>query len=281
MQRVADGRRTRAQPARLRRSFALAAALAAALVSLGVASRASAADPEKTPLSRTCRLCDRLAPELAIGMPLWVPVVVGTFGYDSSLPPLQIDSSLRFAFVGRLGVRLWGVELQAESFGVGFNSRFQQHAHKLPEVDSFAIVSRAVAAYHLPVIAFGRSSRAVLLGFTPYAGARQQRIDADLPATAMTEAQELSLSWWYGVAGLAIDWDFRVGLTLRFEADVGGFKPDSDLAAWGAIRSEYAITGWLGLSAGWNFYRLKHEVALTDLQVRLNGPELALSFYIH
>ncbi|HET7544468.1 MAG TPA: hypothetical protein VFK05_31570 [Polyangiaceae bacterium] len=277
MQRAEDGRQREALTARCRCVFALAIAL----IALGVPSRASAADPEETPISRTCRLCDRLAPELAIGTPLWVPVVIGTFGYDSSLPPVQIDSSLRFAFVGRLGVRLWGIELQAESFGVGFNSRFEQHPHKLPEIDAFALVSRGIAAYHLPVIAFGRSSRAVLLGFTPYVGARLQRINADLPGSAMTEPKELDLSWWYGVAGLAIDWDFRVGMTLHVEADVGGFKPDSDLSAWGAIRSEFALTHWLGLSAGWNFYRLLHEVPIADLQFRLNGPELALSFYIH
>ena len=256
-------------------------ALSFALFCLGLTARASAADPEETPISRTCKLCDRLAPELAIGMPLWVPIVIGTFGYDSTLPPVQVDSSLRFAFVGRLGVRLWGIELQAESFGVGFNSRFEQHAHSVPAVDAFALVSRGVAAYHLPVIAFGRSSRAVLLGLTPYAGARLQRVNASLPGTAMTDPQELALSWWYGVAGMAVDFDFRVGLTLHLEVDGGGFKPDSDLALWGAIRSEYALLNWLGLSAGWNFYRLRHEVPIADLQFRLNGPEVALTFHIH
>lgn len=275
MQR-AEGRGRRAHGASQRCLLALTVAL----IGFGFSSGASAADPQTTPISRTCRLCDRLAPELALGMPLWVPVVVGTFGYDSSLPPIQVDSSLRFAFVGRLGVRLWGLELQAESFGVGFNTRFQQ-AHQLPEVDAFALVSRGVAAYHLPVIAFDRSSRAVLLGFTPYAGARLQRINAQLPGSAMTEPRELALSWWYGVAGMAVDLDFRVGLTLHLEVDAGGFEPESDLALWGAIRSEYAFTHWLGLSAGWNFYRLLHEVPIADLQFRLNGPELALTFYIH
>jgi len=277
MQRALDGRRREAQTASLFCSFALTVAL----IDLGMPARASAADPEETPVSRTCRLCDRLAPELAIGLPLWVPIVAGTFGYDSTLPPVQVESSLRFAFVGRLGVRLWGIELQAESFGVGFNTRFAQQAHKLPEVDAFAVVSRGVAGYHLPVIAFGRSSRAMLLGFTPYVGARQQRVDASVPGSATTEPQELALSWWYGVAGMAIDWDFRVGLTLHLELDVGGFKPSADLALWGAIRSEYAITHWLALSAGWNFYRLRHETPVADLQFRLNGPELALSFYVH
>ncbi len=277
MQRAVDGRRKKAQQARFRSLLALAVAVAV----LSVAPHASAADPDETPISRSCRLCDRLAPEFAIGMPLWVPVVVGTFGYDSTLPPVQVDSSLRFAFVGRLALRFWGIELQAESFGVGFNSRLEQRAHDAPPLDAFVLVSRGVAAYRLPVIAFGRSSRALLLGFSPYGGARLQRVDATLPGTAMTEAQELALSWWYGIAGMAIDLDFRVGLTLHLEVDGGGFKPDSDLAVWGAIRSEYAITHWLGLSAGWNFYRLRHEVPITDLQVRLNGPELALSFYIH
>jgi len=245
------------------------------------AQRAQAADPDKTPISRSCRLCSRLAPEVAIGMPLWVPVVVGTFGYDSSAPPVEIDSSLRFAFVGRLSLRAWGIELQAESFGVGLNSRFDHHTHPIPEVDSFALISRGVAAYHLPVIRFGQSSRSVLLGFVPYGGARLQRINASFPATDVAEAQELTQSWWYGVAGMAIDLDFRVGLTLRLEVDGGGFKPDSDMAWWGAIKSEFALASWLGLSAGWNFYRLRHRADEVDLRFRLNGPELALSFYIH
>jgi len=80
---------------------------------------------------------------------------------------------------------------------------------------------------------------------------------------------------------MAIDLDFRVGLTLRFEIDAGGFQPDADMAWWGAIKSEYALTSWLALSAGWNFYRLRHEARDVDLRLRLNGPELALSFYIH
>ena len=243
--------------------------------------RARAADPDDTPISRRCRLCSRLAPEVTIGVPLWVPVVIGTFGYDSSAPPVQIDSSLRFAFVGRLGVRAWGFSLQAESFGVGFNSRFNHETQRLPELDAFALISRGVVAYHLPVISFGRSSRSVLLGFVPYGGARLQRVNASFPATETTEAQEESLSWLYGVAGMAIDLDFRVGLTFRLEVDGGGFKPDSDMAWWGAIKSEYAFTGWLGLSAGWNFYRLSHRADQVDLRLRLNGPELALSFYLH
>lgn len=259
---------------------ALLALSGAAFVALSV-SRARAAAPDETPISRTCRLCGRLDPEVAIGVPLWVPVVVGTFGYDSSAPPVQIDSSLRFAFVGRLALRAWGFELQAESFGVGFNSRFNHHERSVPEVDAFALISRGVAAYHLPVIRFGRSSRSVLLGFVPYGGARLQRINASFPATDTTEAQDLTLSWWYGVAGLAIDLDFRIGLTMRFEVDAGGFKPESDIALWGAIKSEYAFTHWLGLSAGWNFYRLQHQAGDVDLRVRLNGPELALSFYLH
>lgn len=247
------------------------------------AKQVRAADPDDTPISRRCRLCSRLAPEVTIGMPLWVPVVVGTFGYDSTAPPVQIDSSLRFAFVGRLGFRVWGIALQAESFGVGFNSRFDHHEHeqKFPAVDAFALISRGVAAYHLPLIRFGRSSRAVLLGFVPYGGARLQRINASFPATDQTDAQELALSWWYGIAGMAIDLDFRVGLTMRLELDGGGFMPGSDMAWWGAIKSEYAFTGWLGLSAGWNFYRLKHEAGEVDVRLRLNGPELALSFYLH
>jgi len=245
------------------------------------AQQARAADPDKTPTSRRCRLCSRLAPEVTIGMPLWVPVVIGTFGYDSNAPPLQLDSSLRFAFVGRLGVRAWGLSLQAESFGVGFNSRSDHHASKSPEVDAFALISRGVAAYHLPLIRFGRSSRAVLLGFVPYGGARLQRVNASFAATDTTAAREQALSWFYGIAGMAIDLDFRVGLTLHLEVDGGGFKPDSDMAWWGGIKSEYAFTSWLGLSAGWNFYRLKHRADEVDLRVRLNGPELALSFYLH
>ena len=252
----------------------------AALVACS-AQHARAADPDKTPISRRCRLCSRLAPEVTIGMPLWVPVVIGTFGYDSSAPPVQIDSSLRFAFVGRVGVRAWGLSLQAESFGVGFNSRADHHEPRFPELDAFALISRGVVAYHLPVIRFTRSSRSVLLGFVPYGGARLQRVNASFPATETTAAKEQSLSWVYGIAGLAIDWDFRVGLTLHLEVDGGGFKPDSDMAWWGAIKSEYALTSWLGLSAGWNFYRLRHRAEEVDLRVRLNGPELALSFYLH
>lgn len=256
-------------------SFALASVL------LLSTQRVFAAVPEKTPVSRTCRLCNRLAPRAALGMPLWVPVVVGTFGYNSEVPPVQIDSSLRFAFVGRLALRAWGIELQAESFGVGFNSRFNQQPHHFPELEAFALVSRGVAAYHLPVIRLGRSSRALLLGFVPYGGARLQRVNASFPATDSTQAQDLGLSWWYGLAGMAIDLDFRMGLTLRVELDGGGFKPDSDMAWWGAIKTEFAFTNWLGLSAGWNFYRLRHRAGDVDLRVRLNGPELALSFYLN
>jgi hypothetical protein len=252
----------------------------AALVAFS-AQQARAADPDETPISRRCRLCSRLAPEVTIGMPLWVPVVIGTFGYESGAPPAQIDSSLRFAFVGRLGVRAWGLSLQAESFGVGFNSRTAHHEAQSPELDSFALISRGVVAYHLPVIRFAPSSRSALLGFVPYGGARLQRVNASFPATEATAAQEQALSWLYGIAGLAIDLDFRVGLTLHLELDGGGFKPDSDMAWWAAIKSEYALTSWLGLSAGWNFYRLRHQTDAVDLRVRLNGPELALSFYLH
>jgi len=243
------------------------------------AQQARAADPDETPVSRRCRLCSRLAPEVTIGMPLWVPVVIGTFGYDSSARPVQIDSSLRFAFVGRLGVRVWGLSLQAESFGVGFNSRAGQP--QFPELDAFALISRGVVAYHLPVIRFAQTSRSVLLGFVPYGGGRLQRVSASFPATEATAAQEQAHSWLYGIAGLGVDLDFRVGLTLHLELDGGGFKPDSDMAWWAAIKSEYALTSWLGLSAGWNFYRLRHRAEDVDLRIRLNGPELALSFYLH
>jgi len=245
------------------------------------APRVHAAPPDDTPISRRCRLCSRLAPEVTIGMPLWVPLVVGTFGYDSSVPPIQVDSSLRFAFVGRLGLRAWGLALEAESFGVGFNSRVDHHAQQFPELDAFALISRGIAAYHLPLIRFGRSSRALLLGIVPYGGARLQRVNASVHATDTSDEQTRTLSWAYGIAGLALDLDFRVGLTLHLELDGGGFKPDSDLAWWGAIKSEYALTGWLGLSGGWNFYRLRHRVEAMDLRVRLNGPELALTFYLH
>jgi hypothetical protein len=256
---------------------------ALAVVALGVfvAQHASAADPDDTPISRTCRLCGRLAPELGLGVPVWVPMVIGTFGYDSTAPPLQIDSSIRFAFMGRLSLRAWGIELKAESFGVGFNSRFDRREEKEQGLDASALISRGVAAYHLPPIAFGRSSRAVLLGFVPYAGARLQRISGQLPEPQLTDVPDRSLAWWYGLAGTAVEVDFRVGLTMRFEFDVGGFKPDSNMALWAAISSEYAFTSWFALSAGWNFYQLEHDADALDLRIRLNGPELALSFYLH
>jgi len=262
---------------------ALSSLLVVAL-SVGVAAPASAAAPDDTPISRTCRLCSRLAPELGLGVPVWVPMVIGTFGYDSSAPPLQIDSSLRFAFMGRLMARAGGIELKAESFGLGFNSRFDrrdEHAETVEGLDASALISRGSVAYRLPVIAFGRSSRAVLLEFVPYGGARLQRVGATLPASQATEAQEFSHSWWYGLGGLAVDFDFRIGLTLHLEFDVGGFKPDSDMAWWGAISTEYAFTSWFGLSAGWNSYRLEHDAAPVDLRLHLNGPELTLSFYLH
>ncbi|HEX2669690.1 MAG TPA: hypothetical protein VHM25_02405, partial [Polyangiaceae bacterium] len=173
------------------------------------------------------------------------------------------------------------LSLQAESFGVGFNSRLDHQEPRFPELDAFALISRGVFAYHLPVIRFARSSRSVLLGFVPYGGARLQRVNVGFPATETTAAHDQALSWLYGIAGAAIDLDFRVGLTLHLELDGGGFKPDSDMAWWGAIKSEYALTSWLGLSAGWNFYRLRHRAEEVDLRIRLNGPELALSFYLH
>lgn len=259
-------------------------ALAVAALGVGVAPRAAAADPDETPLSRTCRLCSRLAPELGLGVPVWVPMVIGTFGYDSSAPPLQIDSSLRFAFMGRLTARAWGIELKAESFGLGFNSRSnrrEERSDTAEGLDASAVISRGSAAYRLPVIAFGRSRHSVLLGFVPYAGARLQRVGVSFPGAQSTDAQELTHSWWYGLAGIAIDFDFRVGLTLHLEADVGGFKPDSNMAWWAAISTEYAFTSWFGLGAGWNSYRLVHDAAPVDLRLHLNGPELTLSFYIH
>ena len=257
--------------------------LALAVMALGVfgTQHAFAANPDDAPISRRCRLCGRLAPELGLGVPVWVPMVIGTFGYDASAPPLQIDSSIRFAFMGRLSARAWGIELKAESFGVGFNSRFDRREDQVEGLDASALISRGVASYHLPPIAFGRGSRSVLLGFAPYAGARLQRISGELPEAQMPDLQSRSLSWWYGLAGAAVEVDFRVGLTMRFEFDVGGFKPDSNMALWAAISSEYAFTSWFALSAGWNFYQLEHDADAVDLRIRLNGPELALSFYLH
>lgn len=221
---------------------------------------------------------------MGLGVPVWVPMVIGTFGYDSSAPPLQIDTSIRFAFMGRLMARAWGIELRAESFGVGFNSRSDRREEEQKEeqgLDASALISRGIAAYRLPVIAFGRSPRSTLLEFVPYAGARLQRVGVDLPATQAMAARELTLSWWYGLAGMAIDFDFRIGLTLHLEVDVGGFKPNSNIAWWGAISTEYAFTSWFGLGAGWNSYRLQHDAAPVDLRLHLNGPELTLSFYLH
>ncbi|HKO53095.1 MAG TPA: hypothetical protein VJV79_35540 [Polyangiaceae bacterium] len=257
--------------------------LALAVVAFGAfaTQQVSAANPDDTPISRSCRLCSRLAPELGLGVPIWVPMVIGTFGYDSTAPPVQIDSSIRFAFMGRISARAWGLELRAESFGVGFNSRFDRRDEEDQGLDASALISRGIAAYHLPVIAFGHSRRAVLLGFVPYAGARLQRVSARLPVPHTTDSQDRALSWWYGLAGTAIELDFRVGLTMRLELDVGGFKPDSNMAWWGAISSEYAFSSWLGLSAGWNFYQIEHDAEPFDLRLRLNGPELALSFYLH
>ncbi|HEY0467589.1 MAG TPA: hypothetical protein VGC79_25490, partial [Polyangiaceae bacterium] len=228
--------------------------------------------------------CSRFATELWLGVPVWLPMVVGTFGYASSAPPVQIDSSLRFAFMGRLMARAWGIELNAESFGLGFNSRFDRRAERSDTaegLDASALISRGSVAYRLPVIAFGQSSRAVLLGFVPYAGARLQRVGVSLPASPANEAQEFAHSWWYGLAGLAIDVDFRVGLTLHLEVDVGGFKPDSNMAWWASISTEYAFTSWFGLGAGWNSYLIEHDAAPVDLRLHLNGPELTLSFYLH
>ena len=137
-------------------------ALALAALTVGVAPRAFAAGPDEMPISRTCRLCSRLAPELGLGLPLWVPMVVGTFGYDSSAPPLQIDSSIRFAFMGRLMARAWGIELQAESFGLGFNSRFDRRKERSDTaegIDAAALIGRGSVAFRLPVIAFGSSQK--------------------------------------------------------------------------------------------------------------------------
>ena len=264
--------------------------LAIVALSVGLSTRASAADPEKTPISRTCRLCNHLAPELSLAVPVWVPMVIGTFGYDSSAPPLQIDSSLRFAFMGRLRARAWGIELEAESFGLGFNSRSNRRDERSDTdtdtdtaegLDASAIISRGTVAYRLPVIAFGHTLRAVLLEFVPYAGARLQRVGVSLPASESTGARELTHTWSYGLAGMAIDFDFRVGLTLHLEVDVGGFKPDSNMAWWAAISTQYAFTNWLSLGAGWNSYRLVHDTDPLDLRLHLNGPELTLSFYLH
>ena len=259
-------------------------ALALAALTVGVAPRAFAAGPDEMPISRTCRLCSRLAPELGLGLPVWVPMVVGSFGYDSSAPPLQIDSSIRFAFMGRLMARAWGIELQAESFGLGFNSRFDRRKERSDTaegIDAAALIGRGSVAFRLPVIAFGSSSRALLLEFVPYAGARLQRVGVSVPASQSIEAREFAHAWWYGLAGMGIDFDFRVGLTLHLEVDVGGFKPDSDMAWWAAISTEYAFTSWFALGAGWNSYWLKHEASPADLRLHLNGPELTLSFYIH
>jgi hypothetical protein len=260
--------------------------LAIVALSVGFAPCASAANPEETPISRTCRLCSRLAPELSLGVPVWVPMVIGTFGYDSSAPPLQIDSSLRFAFMGRLKARAWGIELEGESFGLGFNSRSDRREERSDTdaaegLDASALISRGTVAYRLPVIAFGHTTRAVLLEFVPYAGARLQRVGVSLPATESTEARDFTHTWSYGLAGMAIDFDFRVGLTLHLEVDVGGFKPDSNMAWWGAISTEYAFTSWFGLGAGWNSYRLVHDTDPLDLRLHLNGPELTLSLYLH
>jgi hypothetical protein len=262
-------------------------ALIVFLLSAFAAQHASAADPDDTPISRKCRLCSRLAPELGLGGPIWVPMVIGTFGYDDSYAPpqqLNIDSSLRFAFMGRLMARAWGIELKAESFGLGFSSRFDRRddpSETAEGVDASAVISRGTVAYRLPVIEFGHTSRAVLLGFVPYAGARLQRISATLPETKASQVQEHSYVWSYGLAGMAIDFDFRIGLTLHLEVDVGGFKPDSNMAWWGAISTEYAFTSWFALGAGWNSYWLEHDAAPVDLRLHLNGPELTLSFYLH
>lgn len=53
-----------------------------------------------------------------------------------------------------------------------------------------------------------------------------------------------------------------LSVTLHFEFDVGGFKPDSNMAWGAAISSEYAFTSWLGVSAGWNFYQVEHDAAV-------------------
>ena len=259
-------------------------ALALAALNVGVARRASAADPDEIPISRTCRLCSRLAPELGLGLPVWVPTVIGTFGYDSSAPPVQIDSSIRFAFMGRLTARAWGIELQAESFGLGFNSRFDRRKERSDTaegLDASALMTRGTVAWRLPVLAFGSSPRALLLEFVPFVGARLQHVGVSIPASQSIEAREFTHAWWYGLAGLGLDFDFRVGLTVHLEADVGGFKPDSDMAWWAAISTEYAFTSWFALGAGWNAYWLTHQASPVDLRLHLNGPELTLSFYIH
>jgi len=213
-----------------------------------------------------------------------VPTVIGTFGYDSSAPPLQIDSSIRFAFMGRLRARAWGIELQAESFGLGFNSRFdgrKEGGDTAEGVDASALMTRGTVAFRLPVLALGSSPRALLLEFVPFGGARLQHVGVSIPASQSSEAREFTHAWWYGLAGVGLDFDFRIGLTLHLEADVGGFKPDSDMAWWAAISTEYAFTSWFSLGAGWNSYWLEHSASPLDLRLHLNGPELTLSFYIH
>jgi hypothetical protein len=254
-------------------------------------ARADLALDLSAPPSKHCRVCgtDSLAFEVTI--PLWMPSVSGSFssgridtsGESDFGKRIRVDSSLTYAFMGRIAGRYGPYGLVLDSFGaqmaqgVGFTFAEGDTGH----VDIAGALVRSAFFYRLPVLAISRSERPLLLSFTPYAGMRSYVLWADFQRSA--GSAEDKRVWFDPILGGGVHLDLRNGLVIHLEGDIGGFGAGSKIAGYLSGSVEYAFIDWFALGAGWNFIRFRQEIGTGqhefDVSLALNGPVVALSFY--
>jgi len=266
------------------------------LVLLGITSarRVSAdAAPESprvsaAPSSRTCRLCGDHGWELELALPLWIPNVSGSLATgraegDSDFGKnLTIDSSFRYVMMAKLSMRVhaWGAQVDTFAASLTGAIGFTFSEGDVGHLDLSGGLLRMAASYRVPALELGRSDNPLLLSLAPYAGTRRYRIDESY--TGQRIDQDVRTKWWDPIVGLSAHLDFRMGLVLHAECDVGGFGLGNQLAWWFASSLEYGFLDWFAASVGWTFARFEQdsERAGLDLTLSMSGPQLTLSFYM-
>jgi len=258
------------------------------------ATRVSA-DASETPRvsdassSRTCRLCGNQGWEVKLAVPLWIPTVTGSLGTARAEGPdrdfgqqLRIDSSIRFAMMAELSMRYRAWGLRVDTFGASLTSAigFTTAGGDFGHVDVSGGMLRMAASYRVPVVELGRFARPLLLSFVPYLGTRAYRIGVGYEGQN-TDRDEV-FKWWDPIVGLSVHIDFRIGLVVHTECDVGGFGLGNEVAWWFAHSLEYGFLDWMSASLGWTFVRFEQDSNQRnlDLTLSMSGPQVTLSFYI-
>ena len=227
-------------------------------------------------------------------VPLWIPGVSGTLATgDVSVDtdgPLgdavdglfDVQSELRFAFVGALGVKHRRWRLTFDGFGakLGAGITFRLSDGTIVDGSMQAVIARGRLAYELGRFPFVLGGCPACFTWAPYVGARYYSTSLDF-TLQRGRTVDSSENWWDPLVGVEMGllWG-RWG--ARGMADVGGFGVGSDLSWWASLEVEYRFNTWFSLFGGYSWLGVDFQDGSGPgryvWDITLSGPVLGFRF---